>query len=198
VPWRFLLERPSDYRGELLVIEGVLQARIGFEVAGPGRSGLGRLYQCELSEGGTRALLAVIVLEDPANIPLRSRVQAKGFFLKVRGYRTTKGDPGAGPLLVARRLELIQPSPAAGDSFTIAYRRGSTWIIAGTALLAVFWLLLRRRTRRRLSRPVGPVSPGPAAAPSDDDFDWLLEQSAQPDASLVRRQGQSRPQQKRK
>jgi hypothetical protein len=179
VPWRFLLERPSDYRGELLVISGVLQARIGFEVAGPGRQGLGRLYQCELSEIGTRALCAVIVLEDPADLPIRSRVRAKGFFLKVRSYRTTRGDDGAGPLLVARRLELVQPPTSGLGRATSASRRGTTWMIVGTAMLVVVWLLLRRSTRRP---PHGTTRPGPPRAPappSDADFDWLLDRSAE-------------------
>ncbi|HVP10499.1 MAG TPA: hypothetical protein VMV94_04835, partial [Phycisphaerae bacterium] len=52
-PWKYLLERPGDYRGGLIVVEGLVQAIHAYEVSN--RSGLGTLYQCELSEMGTRA-----------------------------------------------------------------------------------------------------------------------------------------------
>jgi len=177
-PWKFLMERPSDYRGQLVVIEGVLMSRPTFDVSGFGREGLGRLHQCELAEVGTRSLCAVITIDEPTDIPIRSRVRAKGYFIKVRGYQTNAGESGAGPLLVALRLESAQPSSFTAKDLTDGRLGGHTWVIVGTALLAVFWLVLRRSTRR--------ATPGKAKRPwsaaeqttSDQDFDWLTKSHA--------------------
>jgi hypothetical protein len=195
VPWKFMLERPSDYRGRLVTIEGVLQARTAFEVSGPGREGIGTLYQCELSDRGTRSLCAAITVDDPQDIPIRSRVRAKGFFIKVRGYVTNAGDAGAGPLLVARRLELIEaPSSALPDLFS-GWAIGLTEVCAVTAVLALVWLALRRAVRRTRppSIPVrGGSHPGhtggrradhaglpsqqvAGASSAEGDYDWLTK-----------------------
>ncbi|MFQ5424192.1 MAG: hypothetical protein ACE5F9_09455 [Phycisphaerae bacterium] len=177
LPWQFLLERPRDYRGRMIVVEGTLRRRLEFRV--PDRFGDRPLYQSELSGRNTRGFCTVVTTTDPANVPLRSRVRVKGCFIKVRAYRTSDGTVGAGPLLVARELE-------ATDAATSGFRRdsGGGWpvrpLVAGTVLLAVAWLLVRRRVGRSLRPESRHAGPGSIAARSDHDFDWLLDGDDKP------------------
>lgn len=173
IPWRFLLERPGDYRGELVVIEGRLLAKYEYDV--PNRPGEGPWFQCELGERGTRAICTAIVIENPDAIPMRGHVRAKGFFLKVRAFKTNSGEDGAGPLIVARSLELLnRPSTGAIDA---AFESGDglIWLAAGIAVLAAFWFILRRGLRLSPGPETGRL-PGTHIRPeSEDDFDWLTK-----------------------
>ncbi|HKQ46651.1 MAG TPA: hypothetical protein VJZ71_01125 [Phycisphaerae bacterium] len=185
LPWTLLLERPSDFRGKPVVIEGTLQAIRAFDVTN--REGLGRLYQCELSETGTRALGAVICTQEPLAVPLRSRVRVKGYFIKVRAFQTSAGETGAGPLIVAKNLHLLSP-PATGIPGGGPAASLDRWLIPGIALLAILWLWLRRaatrRTAARDSHLAGRSGTRvPARRDTDDDFAWLPPDNAPPRAS---------------
>ncbi len=172
LPWSFLLERPSDYRGQLVTLEGQLRSRQPFRVEGERRD-VGVLHQCILSEGNTRALSTVVVIDDPGEIPIRSRVRAVGYFLKVRAFETTGGGSGAGPLLVARRLEMLQPPATLGGGIFTRWS-GPDWLLAGTGLLAVVWLMLRRATTRGRRPPAAATAePDLRRAAGDEEFDWL-------------------------
>jgi hypothetical protein len=175
VPWRQLVERPSDYRGQLVAVEGILQARPAFIQTGPGRGDIGKLTQCELSEIGTRSFCSVITIEDADQIPVHSRVRAKGYFVKARGYQTNDGETGAGPLIVARRLEVVTPPTSGLGGGAVGLPGGTTAIMVATAGLAVVWLLLRRSLRPPVGSE-GRRGPGGAGGrPSDADFDWVNE-----------------------
>lgn len=172
--WRFLMERPSDYRGKWVSVEGVLQSRVGFKVTGYGREDIGTLYQCELTERDTRSFCTVVAIDDPLTIPLHSRVQACGYFMKIRGYQTNDGVEGRGPLLVVRQLELVHPPAIGLPEGGFLRNQETTWIVIGVGLLAVVWLGLRRAIRSQ-----GPGSPPWTGekneSPSADDFDWLTK-----------------------
>lgn len=173
LPWSMLLERPGDYRGKPVVIEGTLQTSRAFDVTN--REGLGRLYQCELSESGTRALCAVICTQEPSDVPLRSRVRVKGYFIKVRAFQNSAGETGAGPLIVAKNLHLLTP-PATGIPGGGPAGSLDRWLIPGIAVLALIWLWLRRAARQR-SALRGTLPPSQsrtrATTGTDDDFAWL-------------------------
>lgn len=179
--WRFLMERPSDYRGRLVVVEGVLQSRPAFKLTGPRRSDLGTLTQCEITESGTRSIGTVITIDDAAGVPLRSRVRAKGYFIKVRAYRTNTGEIGAGPLIVARRLELLRPPAMGLGGGPLDGTSGTALLVAATACLAVLWLVLRRSLRlRSKAAPLSDLRFHDAGHQTDGDFDWLDEQPPRP------------------
>jgi hypothetical protein len=172
LPWKLLMERPRDYRGEPVVIEGVLRDRHAYELTN--RPALGRLHQYELSEPGSRAVATVVAIEDCDQIPLRSLVRVTGYFIKVRAYETSAGDTGAGPLLVARRLALIAAPPAPTD--VLANKPVMWWLMPGTALLSILWLILRRTIGHRGSRPRRPSGASAGTTPeASDDFDWLTK-----------------------
>ena len=172
LPWRCLLERPSDYRGQLVALEGQLRSRQPFRVEGERRD-VGVLHQCILSEWDTRALSTVVVIDDPGEIPLRSRVRAVGYFLKVRAFQTAAGGSGVGPLLVARRLEVLAPPARLGGGIFTRWS-GLDWLLAGTGILAVAWLALRRATARGRTPPAAArTAADHRRAASDEEFDWL-------------------------
>lgn len=175
VPWQFLLERPSDYRGRLVCVEGVLRGRQGFTVGGLGREGLGTLHQCELFERGTKAVCTIIAVRDPAAIPLHARVRALGFFLKVRAFRDLAGETGFAPLLVARELTCVSAprgiaQAMSSDRWSLLNVRRPLTVVSWTALLVCAGLLIRGWRRARRLHPVRRSAGEPAGA---DDFDWL-------------------------
>jgi hypothetical protein len=171
-PWRFLLERPSDYRGQLVVIEGTLLRKTSFEV--PNRPGVGRLHQCELTSRGTRAVCTVILTDEPQGVPIHARVRGQAYFIKVRSFRTRHSGEGTGPLLVGRGIIAVSGGGSRTVGFGPALEDAAPWLAGATAVLAIAWYILRRRLR------VEPVVVGqrPSNAEmqteSEADFDWLL------------------------
>src|SRR5207237_4462365 len=101
ISWRFLMERPSEYRGRLVVVEGFVQSSQAYELQPAGEPALGRVLQTELGDPITRGLCTIISVADQPPVPLRARVRAKGYFLKVRRFKTRAGDISDAPLLVA-------------------------------------------------------------------------------------------------
>lgn len=186
-PWKYLLERPGDYRGEPIVVRGRLRARHAYEV--PNRGDLGVLYQCEVSDAGTRAWCAIVVVTDPSDVPIGSDVRAKGFFIKVRSYQTKAGESGAGPLIVAERIEPMEPIELGRAMDDSAETSGATyrWLVPATAALAVSWLILRRTVRRAqpVSRAAAKRAPRGARTPgeTDADFNWLLQRPSEDGAA---------------
>ncbi|MFQ5430827.1 MAG: hypothetical protein ACE5E1_11010 [Phycisphaerae bacterium] len=179
VPWKYLMERPGDYRGELILIEGVLLRSSAYEV--PNRQGGGTYHQCELGDRGTRAICTVVVTEAPEGIPNRGRVRTKGYFLKVRAYRTADGRTGEGPLLVARRLQRVARAPVESFGDGLFSKAAPRWLIGATVLLAFAWLFLRRSLRSRRETPLRGTASGPSPTGTEDDCDWLTRgESAEP------------------
>ncbi|HVP10232.1 MAG TPA: hypothetical protein VMV94_03490, partial [Phycisphaerae bacterium] len=128
----------------------------------------------------------VVAVRKPADIPIHSRVRAKGYFIKIRAFQTSAGGTGAGPLLVARSLELVLAPAAslwdrstggAGSSRWWNVRSATFWLVPGTAGLAIVWLILRRGARSRSvgesQRVRGPS--GQTTPESEGDFDWLTK-----------------------
>ncbi|MCG8406048.1 MAG: hypothetical protein MI923_12700 [Phycisphaerales bacterium] len=170
LPWNFLLERPSDYRGELVTIGGkLLKRHPPYKLSASRGSGI--WYQYELGQAGTRAICTVIATEEIEKIPIRSRVRTKGYFIIVRAFKTDSGEEGTGPLLVARHLEPVGGLVGDdGDSDNVF-----VWLMAGTALLAVLWFVLRRNLRSFQSEPWSSSNGKAQRGESDEDFDWLTQ-----------------------
>lgn len=175
-PIKFLLERPNDYRGRPVVIEGTLVAKWSWTVNN--RDVPNPLHQCEIAVPGTRALAAVITTEPVDDIPIRSYVRVKGYFIKIRAFQTTNGESGFGPLLVAKKLNSVDsPVPTAGSSGAGMANYIKFSILTMTALAAVIWLILRRAVRRTSTSATN--RPRPVSATNTeaaDDFDWMLKE----------------------
>jgi len=171
-PWQFLLERPSDYRGERVVIEGTLLRKTSFEV--PNRPGVGRLYQCELTSRETRAVCTVILTDEPQGVPINALVQGHAYFIKVRSFRTRHGGEGTGPLLVGRGIFAVSGGGSRTVGFGPAIEDAAPWLAGATAVLAIAWYILRRRLRAepRVAEQRPPNAE--TQTESEADFDWLL------------------------
>jgi len=130
-----------------VVVEGIVESSLPVEIGGAGREDIGRVIQTELSGGGARALSTIISVADAEPARLRERVRAKGYFLKARQYRTTRGDVAAAPVIVAHSLEALPQRLAAAERRRGVFSAENVLIVA-TAALAVVWLFLRRATTR--------------------------------------------------
>lgn len=151
LPWRFLLERPSEYRGRRVMIEGFVQSSLGYKILRNGVS-FGHVCQTELADAGTRGLCTIVSTNDAQPAPLGARVRAVAWFLKVRQFKTTSGGVSTAPLLVAHRLEIL----AGPQALTQRMAARRTWtqprdlLMLATAVLAIVWLLLRRSHPARM------------------------------------------------
>ena len=188
LPWKYLFERPGDYRGKPVVIEGLLVARSTWSV--DNRDVPRPLHQCEIATRGTSAVATVVTPDALDDIPLYSTVRVKGFFIKVRAFRTTSGETGAGPLLVARKPQVLAAgsnptgsgiSPGGSNSLPKGPVGGprdtaTHWLLGGTAAAALLWLVLRRQARRtQRPNPLPILDRQPSVSTNDppDDFDWM-------------------------
>lgn len=177
VPWRFLLERPDDYRGRMVCIEGrVLLEQPSYAL--PGRPHLGRLRQFELGTAGTGAVATLILLNDTTAIPKRSLIRVNAVFIKVRAFQSKSGGVGTGPLLVANAIEVVESAGhgAAGES-AFSAGRVLPWMVGGTLLLFGIMVAIRRNVGA--TKKVSVESPviAPRMTGTEADFDWLREEN---------------------
>ena len=179
-PWQYLLERPSDYRGRQVCIEGViLQVKDAFRIAD--RPELGTLYQIELGQSGSNAVATVVLTEKPPTASRKSHIRLPALFIKARRFRGTDGGEGAGPLLVGRSFEIVKASSVASSQVGNESGRITTttllmWLAGSTLIMAFVFAALRRGLGQR-SDP-SPLSV--ASTRRDDgvtgtaeDFEWL-------------------------
>lgn len=177
-PWRFLMERPSDYRGRLVAVEGRLQQCFEFQVEN--RLGGASLFEADITSPGTGATCTIITTEDIRRIPHRSWVRGRGYFLKVRSFRTTEGTSGVGPLIVARQLQIHEGAAGSREAGGKGWQSPRNLITGGAVLLTVIWLILRQRVRQAARATTRRPPPSPERSqterPSDRDYDWLTDQ----------------------
>lgn len=173
--WRSLLERPSDYRGELVFLRGEVMRTHGFDV--PNRPGVGRLFQVELAESGSRSVTTVILTEDPGEVPIGSRASVRGFFIKVRSFQTVGGSSGTGALIVSKQLK-VESNRSISDTFQppISPDDLLKWLAGTTGALFVVWIVLRRFTRPTDTGMTG-LTKTQSAEANEDDFIWLADSS---------------------
>ncbi len=179
-PWQYLLERPSDYRGRQVCIEGViLQVKDAFRIAD--RPELGTLYQIELGQSGSNAVATIVLTEKPPTSSRKSHIRLPALFIKARRFRAADGGEGAGPLLVGRSFEIVKAASAGSSQVGNESERISTttllvWLAGSTLIMAFVFAALRRGLGQRSD-----ATPLPAASTRRDegvtgtaeDFEWL-------------------------
>lgn len=180
IAWTFLAERPSEYRGRMVVVEGIVESCLAYDVTPRGGEPLGRVFQLELSDGGAPRYFTLISATDERPVALRSHVRAKGYFLKMRQYRTADARPGYSPLIVAHHVDVIAPPRAwHGASGRGLLSNSTNLLILATAALAIVWLILRRVTARSaptMPRPRPHASPpSQESPPPPEDLDWMKD-----------------------
>lgn len=169
VDGRALIERPGEYRGRVVMVEGTLRAIRSYEVSN--RPGVGTLQQAEveLTDG---SICTVVLPVEASAVSIGNRVRAKGVFIKIRRYATKSGVQGDGPLMVAPNLSVL--TPPIESSSPVSNLTDGRWIAGATAGAAVVWLILRRRSSRRVNRALGTMRHR-GELRTDEDFQWLTQ-----------------------
>jgi hypothetical protein len=140
--WRDLLERPGEFRGRAVTIEG----RVGRNKAPyklETRPELGGLWQLEIERPDQPIACTLICTNSVADIPLGATVTATGYFVMIRQFYGASGR-------LAQAALLVTPGPTAVDRAVprAASTTNWSWFVAaavGGALVA--WLLLRYAAR---------------------------------------------------
>jgi len=179
--WAALLERPADFRGLPLTVEGVVGHNRAWRHEQPQYQQLGVVWQLELSHRDAPIDCTVICTDDASDIPLGATIQVTGYFVMIRQYYTESRRVRQAALLVARGPTSVTraaaPAAAASHSTPVVW---TAFTVAGTAGLLIAWILLRRATtaaRRNLDalRPSGPAPLNLSA----DLAAWAAEDSPQ-------------------
>lgn len=161
--WRDLLDRPGEFRGRPVTIEGLV-GRNKDPYTLRARPDLGTVSQLELYRQDQPVACTVILTTPAADIPVGATVQATGYFVMIRQYHGPSGRVQQAALLVA-------PGPTRMD-FGTARRSAADaadwrWM-AGAAVLGLLIAIVlvrragqtgRRRDRRELrARRDAPVN----------------------------------------
>lgn len=137
--WRDLLERPSDFRGRVVTIEGQLgRNKPPFQVVS--RPQLGWLSQLELYREDQPLACTVICTNSVGDLPLGATLSVTGYFVLLRQYHGPRAQPLQAALLVTTVPTVIvpPPDPRAG---VLDWR----WLLGSAVLgLLVAIIILRR------------------------------------------------------
>ena len=98
--WRTLVERPKDFRGLPVTIEGTV-GRNKDPYVHPRYPELGQVWQVELRRPDQAISCTVVFTSDVSDLPLGADIRVTGYFFKINRYPTRGGQPGLSALLVA-------------------------------------------------------------------------------------------------
>lgn len=192
-PIRQLMERPADFRGRPVVVEGVLRSREEYEIRA--RPELGRLTQLELSVPGSHAIVTIVCMEQPARMPIGLPVRATGYFLKSRMFRTADGQSGAGVVVVTNGMvSVASTSDRTAERSSGVSMASERWVVLAVAVLLVAWLGLRRRVRqspRLMPAARDARTTSDTVGANDRDFEWMHTSSTDQGAGSSHRASDS-------
>jgi hypothetical protein len=182
--WTVLLERPAEFRGLPVTIEGIVGRNTAWRFEQEEHRQLGTVWQLELWRPDQPIASTLILTGDATDIPLGATIRVTGYFVMIRQYYSQTKQVRQAALLVGRGPTLVsQPVARTGT------RSNSRWIIgllvAATAALLVTWILLRRSVARsrRAAKTLRASHPAPVSL-ADDLAAWAAEESEQvPDDS---------------
>lgn len=169
-----LKQKPDEYRGKVVHIEGRLGRAAPFPVREKAEVGDKPYYQAWLTIGKPDRTVCVLFSELPAGFPPESEwdrllldVQVDGFFLKVVKTLDHNNKPIYSPVLVARTIQLPPP----GSTFNLGVM---ALIIGGvfvaTLLLCFVAVWFYRRGDRRLSQRMAELRERGGLPPEFLDF----------------------------
>jgi hypothetical protein len=173
--WRALLERPADFRGVPIVVEGRVGRNSAWRHISEPHRDLGMLWQIELSRPD-QPIACTLILSEPADdIPIGATIRVAGYFVLIRQYYDASNRVrqaallvGRGPTIVSTRAAPQQASPS------------NLWIgliVVLTAGLLIAWLLLRRSVKRASQGASSLEASRPAPFSLADDLaKWTREE----------------------
>lgn len=146
--WRELLERPVDFRGWPVTVEGIVGHNKDPYTL-PSHPQLGPVGQLELSRTDQPLTCTLILTGNVADIPLGAAVTVTGYFVMIRQYHGPSGRVQQAALLVApgpTAISKLLPRPAETGGPDWRWITGA--LVVG---LLITWVLLRRYAGRRPS-----------------------------------------------
>jgi len=175
--WTALLERPADFRGLVVCIEGIVGRNKTWRLLQPRYRHVGQVWQLELRRSGQPTTATVILTENADDIPVGAEIRVTGYFVMIRQYYGKNNRlhqaaliVGHGPSVVTRLAPDQPRKPAAG------FITGGA--VAATAALLVVWLLLRGSLGKPRRQGQTPRSTGPASLDLSTDLaQWAARES---------------------
>ncbi len=173
--WRDLLERPSDFRGHPITIEGVVGSNRD-PYALINRPQLGQLWQIQLQRDGQPLTCTLVFTQNSADIPLGAALTVTGYFIMIRQYHDRFGQARPAALFVAPGPTAITygaPPMANRNQFDWRWMAGA--VVVG---LLITGFLMRRASR--WSRRDPHVPRARHATPmnlADDLSEWAADES---------------------
>lgn len=172
--WRALLERPADFRGRAVTIEGVVGRNAPWRRTDDPGPQHDPVWQLELARDGQPIACTVVLTADASDVPIGATVTVTGYFVMVRQYYTASHRVAQAALLVGHApTRISRPAPLGASSDS---RRTLGLLAAIGAGLAIAWVALRHAARRR--RPEHEIHARHAAPLnlSQDLARWAQEQ----------------------
>ena len=184
--WTALMERPDDFRGLPITVEGVVGRNKAWRFEQQERQELGTVWQLELWRAGQPISVTAILTENADDIPLEATIRVSGYFVMMRQYPSGPSGLRQAALIVGQGPTLISQTGRAQDP-----RRVSKVVLgivaAVTLALLVVWILLRRSVRARQSTEMLLHSSGPAPVSLAKDLEaWVAEDMPE---SLISKSG---------
>lgn len=182
---RPMIERPSDFRGRPVIVEGTVgrnSSWVRTNVAGDESTNEKTrrpVWQLELTVRGAPVACTVILTEPADDIPIGATIRVTGYFVMMRSYYDRRNRLRQAALVVAQAPTLIAVREARGRGGLTARGMG---IALGTVGLVLVWLFVRRRVGGARTAPVEPQATTPAPFSVADE----LQSWARSDDSLAR------------
>lgn len=170
--WRALLERPGEFRGRAVTIEGTVGRSSSWRALVAQAADVGEVWQWELERTDQPLACTVVLTENASDIPLGATVRVTGYFVMIRQYYTRQNRPAPAALLVAHApssVRLPSPPPTGSAGFAPATAIG----IGGATLVGVvIWVMLRRRSAARTDLHALRAESGAPLSLSTELADW--------------------------
>ena len=176
--WRDFLERPSEFRGRVVTVEGVV-GRSKDPYTLNQRPELGQFWQIELSLLDQAPSCTIVMTEDASDIPIGARIRVAGYFVMVRQYYGPTNRLQQAALLVAKGPTLISQSEAASAGMP---RFSWQWMVAAVVAALVVTIFLLWRTSaggRSAGHVLRAVRPAPMNL-ADDLQSWADGERREP------------------
>jgi hypothetical protein len=141
--WQELVQRPSEFRGLPITIEGVI-GRNKDPYINTRHPELGQVWQLELGRPDQATSCTVICTTDVSDLPLGATIRITGYFVKINRYPTQSKAPGLAALLIAQGPDaVIRATPQLATSGGLDWR----WLTAAIVAALVITVVLLRWSR---------------------------------------------------
>lgn len=178
--WQDLLERPNDFRGRPVTIEGTVgRSKAPYRLQRFPQ--LGELWQLELWRSDQPIACTLILTERAADIPLNASIQVTGYFIMIRRYY--------GPSNRVQQAALLVATGPTGISRSVPRSAASDvpdwpWMLGAVLLGLLITIIVLRRSAgggRRNVRTLRAAHPAPLDL-ADDLAAWADRDQPGPNA----------------